>query len=122
MKDVRYAVLKKAIETRWPGCRVVWEPYSSPDDPLIQGWVHILHVRERDRHAVDESAYYLVRGLFPGPSRFFIAAVLREDQPATLRRLGLPPRRGRSRTRLAKRSRVARTPRRGELAQIRARS
>jgi hypothetical protein len=35
MRDVRFSALKRAVESRWPGCRVVWEPYRSPDDPSI---------------------------------------------------------------------------------------
>ena len=121
MRDVRYTALKKAIEARWPGCRVVWEAYFSPDDHLIEGWVRILHVRERDRHTVDDFANDLKRSLFPGPSRFFISAVMREDERATLRRLGLPARRTRDRRPpVREASRGSRPRRRGDRARTRA--
>ena len=48
MKDRRMADLARTIEARWPGTRVVVEPYGSPDDSTIRWWVYVLHCRRRD--------------------------------------------------------------------------
>src|SRR5262245_66571368 len=42
------AIVATTIEARFPGVRVVVEPYECPDDPTVRWWVYILHCRRRD--------------------------------------------------------------------------
>jgi|SRR5262245_44274208 len=113
VRDVRFKALRLAIQARWPGSRVVWEPYASPDDPSIQGWVHILHVPDREVFEAGDLAVRLASDLFPGPSRFFVRAVLPEHEASMLRRLRLRPSRAREgRGRRASSGRIRRSERR----------
>jgi len=89
VRDVRFSALKKAVETRWRGSLVVWEPYRSPDDSAIRGWVHILHVPEHERYAVQNFARDVAEQLFASPVPFFVRATPREHMAYMLRRLGL---------------------------------
>lgn len=120
VRDVRFKALRLAIETRWPGSRVVWEPYVSPDDPAIRGWVHILHVPDREVFEAGHLAVRLACDLFPGPSRFFVRAVLPEHEASMLRRLRLRP--GSARDGRRRRGSSARAPSSARRRSVRARA
>ncbi|HET6202899.1 MAG TPA: hypothetical protein VFI25_08870 [Planctomycetota bacterium] len=84
MTDVRVAALGRAIESRWPGSKVVVEPYRSPDDPLIRWWVYILGIRYPEAGAAIDFGWELSRDLFRNePMSFFMSA----ESPASARRI-----------------------------------
>ncbi len=72
MKDRRMAIVVDTIEARFPGVRVVVEPYTSPDDATVRWWVYILHCRRGDLDDVSGFAIRLGLDLFR-PNIPFIA-------------------------------------------------
>ncbi len=66
------AVVVNTIEARFPGVRVVVEPYRSPDDETIRWWVYILHCRRKDVRTVRLFAIQLGLDVFR-PEMPFIA-------------------------------------------------
>ncbi|MGH7150245.1 MAG: hypothetical protein ACREIU_06090 [Planctomycetota bacterium] len=66
------AIVASTIEARFPGVRVVVEPYESPDDPTVRWWVYILHCRRKNLRTVRQFAIQLGLDLFR-PEMPFIA-------------------------------------------------
>ncbi|MCI0588355.1 MAG: hypothetical protein L0323_16105 [Planctomycetes bacterium] len=66
------AIVANTIEARFPGVRVVVEPYRSPDDETIRWWVYILHCRRKDVRTVRLFAIQLRLDVFR-PEMPFIA-------------------------------------------------
>jgi len=65
VRDVRLVALVKAIESRFPGTRVVVEPWSDPDgDRRVRWWLEVLHVREDDLGQVIRFAHRLGNDLY----------------------------------------------------------
>ncbi len=72
---VRMVALAKAIESRWPRSRVIFEPYRSPDDPLIRWWVHILGLSFEEGWAATDFGLDASKGLFgKDPIPFFLTS------------------------------------------------
>ncbi len=58
------AIVANTIEARFPGVRVVVEPYESPDDPTVRWWVTILHCRHEEVRTVRQFAIRLGLEIF----------------------------------------------------------
>lgn len=48
VSDSRLRSLARAIEARYPGTEIVFEPAGIPGEPKIRWWMHVLHVRQDD--------------------------------------------------------------------------
>ncbi len=60
------AILANTIEARFPGVRVVVEPYRSDDDETVRWWMYVLHCRRRDHRAASGFAFEVGKKLFDG--------------------------------------------------------
>jgi len=80
MKKWRIRRLASAIESRYPGARVVLEQWVCPDDPTICWWIEVLHVRAKDTRAVQDFADDLVGRMYGEEQPPFFVNVLDRRQ------------------------------------------
>ena len=75
MNDRRIAILARTVEARFPGTKVVVDPYGSPDDEEIRWWISILHTPRGKEVLVDKFAIGLAFDLYNQRSfPFFVGA------------------------------------------------
>ena len=69
MNSGRLTGIVRAIRRRFPGTRVLLEPYRSPDgDPHVRWWLHVIHVPARWRYQAQDFAILKGSELY-GPGR-----------------------------------------------------
>ncbi len=98
------AIVANTIEARFPGVRVVVEPYECPDDPTVRWWVSILHCRRRDLKDARRFAIGLGLDLFRPEMPFMADALEAWDTALFLARKKSEARASRRATRLRRRS------------------
>ncbi|HKB15123.1 MAG TPA: hypothetical protein VKF62_03610 [Planctomycetota bacterium] len=88
MTGGRLAAVVRAIHRRFPGTRVLLEPYRSPDgDPHIRWWLHVINVPARWRSRVDDFAILKGFELFgPGRLPYFSSVCGPRETAATIAR------------------------------------
>lgn len=64
MKDARIVTLIRTVEARFPGTKVVVDPYGCPDDEEIRWWVSILHAPRGKEPLVNQFAIRLALDLY----------------------------------------------------------
>ncbi len=104
VRDARLRSLARAIEAKYPGTEIVFEPAGIPGEPKIRWWMHVLHVRQDDLSRLGRFAIRLSWRLFP--RRSVPVVVTPHDRTVTRQFLarmreeiskGSAPRRGRGR-------------------------
>jgi hypothetical protein len=66
VRDARLRSLARAIEARYPGTEIVFEPAGIPGEPKIRWWMHVLHVRQGDLGPLGDFAIRRSWRLYPG--------------------------------------------------------
>ena len=81
MRDVRLKAVARAIEARYPGSRVVIEPWEDFEAPVIQWWFSILDVAPRHLVEAGRFAHEVGERLYGGWERcpFYAGAMDRRS-------------------------------------------
>ncbi|MGH7152097.1 MAG: hypothetical protein ACREIU_15435 [Planctomycetota bacterium] len=80
MRNPRIRALIETVEKRYPGTRVVVQPWGGAEDPDIRRWLWVLNVPEACTLEVERFADRRARGMYGRrPVPFFVSSVNREE-------------------------------------------